>query len=108
VVQADGGHIQPLFGIGLERDLPGTTMFHLAGYRGIVRCAWATRRRSIFSMTYGNGVGRGAHDLSACCTARGQLNSSGWKPGEQALKTYDQPDAGIVEQHWRACAPHPR
>ncbi len=29
-----GEHIQPLYGIGLERDIPEHTVEHLAGYRG--------------------------------------------------------------------------
>ena len=34
VGQSAGGHIQPLYGIGLEADLKESTVDHLSGYRG--------------------------------------------------------------------------
>uniref|UniRef100_UPI00058D60E6 glycoside hydrolase family 15 protein n=1 Tax=Melaminivora alkalimesophila TaxID=1165852 RepID=UPI00058D60E6 len=35
VVKAGEGHIQPLYGIGLEHELPESIMEHLGGYRGM-------------------------------------------------------------------------
>ena len=35
VRDADGGHIQPLYGIGLEKALPERELTHLRGYRGM-------------------------------------------------------------------------
>ena len=50
VVQADGGHIQPLFGIGLELELPEAVHDAPGAATGAWgRCASATRRRSISS-----------------------------------------------------------
>ena len=34
VARSKGGHIQPLYGIGLEEQLPESTLDHLPGYRG--------------------------------------------------------------------------
>ncbi|HEX8536468.1 MAG TPA: glycoside hydrolase family 15 protein, partial [Cystobacter sp.] len=35
VVRSGGGHIQPLYGIGQEQDLPESILEHLPGYRGM-------------------------------------------------------------------------
>ena len=51
VRSSEDGHVQPLYGIGLERQLSESIVPHLAGYRGMGRCGSATRRTSISSTT---------------------------------------------------------
>ena len=81
VVEGGDGHIQPLYGIGLEKDLPESFVPQLAGYRAWARCALATRRPSIFSTTC-TATSCWARPrpfmTTACCTARAWPNSSGW------------------------------
>jgi GH15 family glucan-1,4-alpha-glucosidase len=52
VVRSRGGHIQPLYGIGQEEQLARGHPGPFAGLpRHGARCAWATRHKSISSMT---------------------------------------------------------
>ena len=106
VVQAKGGHIQPLFGIGLELNLPESTMDHLAGYRGMGPVRVGNQAQEHFQHdVYGNvvlGAAQAFHDHRL-------LNRGGLaefnkleEVGEQALQTYDKPDAGMWELRTRA------
>ena len=106
VVQSRGGHIQPLFGIGLERELPESKMDHLAGYRGMGPVRVGNQAQEHFQHdVYGNvvlGAAQAFHDHRLL--HRGgiaefkQLEAV----GEQAIRNYDQPDAGMWELRTRA------
>jgi GH15 family glucan-1,4-alpha-glucosidase len=51
VVRSRGGHIQPLYGIGQEEQLPEASWTTCRATAAWGRCAWATRRKSISSTT---------------------------------------------------------
>ncbi|MES2415220.1 MAG: glycoside hydrolase family 15 protein [Pseudomonadota bacterium] len=106
VVQAKGGHIQPLFGIGLERELPESMMTHLAGYRGMGPVRVGNQAQEHFQHdVYGNvvlGAAQAFHDHRLL--HRGGLAEFKRleEVGEQAIVTYDKPDAGMWELRTRA------
>ena len=106
VVDANGGHIQPLYGIGLERNLPESTMDHLAGYRGMGPVRVGNQAQEHFQHdVYGNvilGAAQAFHD-------RRLLHRAGLAEfrqleavGERAAATYDKADAGMWELRTRA------
>ena len=106
VVQANGGHIQPLFGIGLERDLPESIMTHLAGYRGMGPVRVGNQAQEHFQHdVYGNvvlGAAQAFHDQRLLHRAGAAEFAQLEAVGEQAVKTYDKPDAGMWELRTRA------
>ena len=106
VVQADGGHIQPLFGIGLERDLPESIMTHLSGYRGMGPVRVGNQAQEHFQHdVYGNvvlGAAQAFHDQRLLHRAGAAEFARLEAVGEQAIKTYDKPDAGMWELRTRA------
>ncbi|MFW5329802.1 glycoside hydrolase family 15 protein [Hydrogenophaga sp. ZJX-1] len=106
VVGSNGGHVQPLFGIGLERDLPERTCKHLPGYRGMGPVRVGNQAHEHFQHdVYGNivlGAAQAFHD-------RRLLNPAGLAEfkqleavGEKAVLIFDQPDAGMWELRTRA------
>ena len=106
VTQAKGGHIQPLYGIGLERELPESTMDHLAGYRGMGPVRAGNQAQEHFQHdVYGNvvlGAAQSFHDHRLLHRA-GLVEFKHLEAvGEQALQTYDKPDAGMWELRTRA------
>ena len=106
VVQADGGHIQPLFGIGLERDLPEAVYPHLGGYRGMGPVRVGNQAQEHFQHdVYGNvvlGAAQAFHDQRLLHRAGAAEFLRLEAVGEQALRCYDQPDAGMWELRTRA------
>ncbi len=105
VVQADGGHIQPLFGIGLERELPESVYEHLGGYRNMGPVRVGNQAQEHFQHdVYGNvvlGAAQAFHDhrlLHRAGTAEFMRLES---VGEQAVHSYDKPDAGMWELRTR-------
>lgn len=106
VVQADGGHIQPLFGIGLERDLPESVYPHLGGYRGMGPVRVGNQAQEHFQHdVYGNvvlGAAQAFHDQRLLHRAGVAEFLRLEAVGEQALQLYDQPDAGMWELRTRA------
>ena len=106
VVQANGGHIQPLFGIGLERDLPESMMTHLAGFRGMGPVRVGNQAQEHFQHdVYGNvvlGAAQAFHDHRLLHRAGLAEFKRLEDVGEQAARTYDQPDAGMWELRTRA------
>jgi GH15 family glucan-1,4-alpha-glucosidase len=106
VVQAQGGHIQPLYGIGLEREMPESIMAHLSGYRGMGPVRVGNQAQEHFQHdVYGNvvlGAAQAFHD----CRLLHQPGLAEFhqleQVGEQALRTYDKPDAGMWELRTRA------
>jgi len=100
------GHVQPLFGVGLERDLPERTLTTLPGYRGMGPVRVGNQAHEHFQHdVYGNIVLASAqafHD-------RRLLHQPGLDEfqrleaiGEHAVRVFDQPDAGMWELRTRA------
>ncbi|HYW56157.1 MAG TPA: glycoside hydrolase family 15 protein [Polaromonas sp.] len=106
VVQAGGGHIQPLYGIGLERDLPEAIYEHLGGYRNMGPVRVGNQAQEHFQHdVYGNvvlGAAQSFHDKRLLHQA-GQAEFARLEAvGEQAVRNYDKPDAGMWELRTRA------
>jgi len=106
VVRSRGGHIQPLYGIGQEDQLPETILEHLPGYRGMGPVRIGNQAAEHFQHdVYGNivlGAAQAFHDhrlfRRAGRTEFGDLEAV----GEQAFRLYSQPDAGMWELRTRA------
>lgn len=106
VVQAGGGHIQPLYGIGLERELPEATYGHLGGYRNMGPVRVGNQAQEHFQHdVYGNvvlGAAQAFHDHRLLHRAGEAEFLRLEAVGEQAVRNYDQPDAGMWELRTRA------
>ena len=106
VVAAKGEHIQPLYGIGLERELPESTMPHLAGYRGMGPVRVGNQAQEHFQHdVYGNivlGSAQAFHDHRLLHRAGVAEFTQLEAVGEQAVRVYGQPDAGMWELRTRA------
>jgi len=106
VIGANGGHVQPLFGIGLERDLPERICKHLPGYRGMGPVRVGNQAHEHFQHdVYGNivlGAAQAFHDRRLLHPAGlaefKQLEAA----GEKAVLIFDQPDAGMWELRTRS------
>ncbi len=106
VVQTKGGHIQPLYGIGLEREMPESVLDHLSGYRGMgpVRIGNQAQEH-VQHDVYGNvvlGAAQAFHDHRLLHRAGLAEFKRLEDVGEQAVRTYDKPDAGMWELRTRA------
>ncbi|MCW7540586.1 glycoside hydrolase family 15 protein [Aquabacterium sp. A7-Y] len=106
VSDAAGGHIKPLFGIALERELPESFVEHLPGYRGMGPVRVGNQAHEHFQHdVYGNvilGAAQAFHDkrlLRPAGLAEFKLLE---QVGEQAFRVHDQPDAGMWELRTRA------
>jgi GH15 family glucan-1,4-alpha-glucosidase len=103
---ADGGHVQPLYGIGLEAALPESEVTGIRGYRGMGPVRVGNQAHEHFQHdVYGSvvlGAAQSFHDLRLF--RRGDLAdfASLEAMGEQAWRLHDQPDAGIWELRTRA------
>lgn len=100
------GHIQPLYGIDLERELPETILTHLAGYRGMGPVRIGNQAHEHFQHdVYGNivlGAAQAFHD-HRLLHRPGQAEFARLeKVGEQAVSVYGQPDAGMWELRSRS------
>ncbi|MFC6279637.1 MULTISPECIES: glycoside hydrolase family 15 protein [Polaromonas] len=106
VLQARGSHIQPLYGIGLERELPESTLDHLSGYRGMGPVRVGNQAQEHFQHdVYGNvvlGAAQAFHDHRLLHRASHAEFKQLETVGEQAVLAYDQPDAGMWELRTRA------
>jgi len=106
VVQSKGGHIQPLYGIGLERELPESIMVHLGGYRGMGPVRVGNQAQEHFQHdVYGNvllGAAQSFHDHRLLHRAGIAEFKRLEDVGEQAVRNYDKPDAGMWELRTRA------
>jgi GH15 family glucan-1,4-alpha-glucosidase len=106
VVRSRGGHIQPLYGIGQEEQLPEAILGHLPGYRNHAPVRVGNQAQEHFQHdVYGNivlGASQAFHDQRLFRRAGkaefGHLEAV----GEQAFRVYDQPDAGMWELRTRA------
>ena len=106
VVRSRGGHIQPLYGIGQEEQLPEAILDHLPGYRGMgpVRVgnqAFEHHQHDV----YGNivlGAAQAFHDRRLLRRAGPGDFRLLERVGERAFELHDQPDAGRWELRTRA------
>jgi hypothetical protein len=109
VASSKGGHIQPLYGIGLEEHLPESTLDHLPGYRGHKPVRVGNQAQEHFQHdVYGNVVLGAAQAF----LDHRLLNRAGVAEfamleavGEQAFRVHDQPDAGMWELRTRVRPP---
>jgi GH15 family glucan-1,4-alpha-glucosidase len=106
VADARGGHIQPLYGIGLEKQLPEQACTHLPGYRsdGPVRVGNQAQQHLQHDV-YGNivlGAAQAFHDRRLLHPAGMSEFESLEQVGEQAVRVFGQPDAGMWELRTRA------
>ncbi|MGQ2922524.1 MAG: glycoside hydrolase family 15 protein [Hydrogenophaga sp.] len=106
VMGARGGHIQPLHGIGLERELPESICDTLPGYRGMGPVRVGNQAQEHFQHdVYGNVVLAAAqafHDQRLLHRAGRAEFEQLEAVGERAASIYDQPDAGMWELRTRA------
>ena len=106
VVGAGGGHVQPLHGIGLERELPERICDTLPGYRGMGPVRVGNQAQEHFQHdVYGNIVLAAAqafHDRRLLHPAGLAEFERLEEVGEQAVRIHDQPDAGMWELRTRA------
>ncbi|WP_119155529.1 glycoside hydrolase family 15 protein [Caldimonas tepidiphila] len=106
VSQADGGHVQPLYGIGLEKELTERIVPHWSGYRGMGPVRVGNQACEHFQHdVYGNivlGAAQAFHDKRLLRPAGRAEFEALQLVGEQALRVFDQPDAGMWELRTRA------
>jgi len=106
VARAKGGHIQPLYGIGLEEQLPESIVEHLPGYRHHAPVRVGNQAQEHFQHdVYGNivlGAAQAFFDQRlfrrAGLAEFRQLEAV----GEQAFRVHAEPDAGMWELRTRA------
>jgi GH15 family glucan-1,4-alpha-glucosidase len=106
VMQSQDGHIQPLYGIGLERELPESVLDHISGYRGMGPVRVGNQAQEHFQHdVYGNvvlGAAQAFHDhrlLHRGGPAEYRVLET---VGEQAVRVFGTPDAGMWELRTRA------
>ena len=106
VVRSRGGHIQPLYGVGQEDQLPEAILEHLPGYRGMGPVRVGNQAAEHFQHdVYGNiilGAAQAFHDHRLLKRAGRTEFASLEAVGEQAFKVYTQPDAGMWELRTRS------
>ena len=106
VVRSHGGHIQPLYGIGQEDQLPESILAHLPGYRGMGPVRVGNQAAEHFQYdVYGNivlGAAQAFHDQRLFRRAGPAEFNFLEAVGEQAFRVHDQPDAGMWELRTRA------
>lgn len=101
-----GGHIQPLYGVGLESELVESTLDVPTGYRGMgpVRVGNQAYEHDQHDV-YGNivlGASQAFHDHRLFRRAGIEEFELLEGVGDQAWKLHDQPDAGMWELRTRA------
>ncbi|MEL6297007.1 MAG: glycoside hydrolase family 15 protein [Pseudomonadota bacterium] len=106
IIDADGGHIQPVFGIGREQELTENFAQSLNGYRGMgpVRIGNQAHEHLQYDV-YGNVILGAAQAF----IDQRMFNPAGLNEfhrlesvGDRAFALYDQPDAGMWELRSRA------
>ena len=105
VVEGGDGHIQPLYGIGLEKDLPERFVPQLAGYRGMGPVRGQPGGRAFQHDVYGNivlGAAQAFHDHRLLHRAGLAEFKRLEQVGDNAVRVYGQPDAGMWELRTRA------
>ncbi len=103
---AAGGHVQPLFGLGLERELPEREIASLGGYRGMGPVRVGNQAHTHLQHdVYGNivlGAAQAFHDRRLFRPGNIDDFRLLESMGEQAYRLHDQPDAGMWELRTRA------
>ena len=106
VMEATTGHVQPLFGIGLESQLPESFVPHLQGYRGMGPVRVGNQAAEHFQYdVYGNivlGAAQAFHDERLMRMGGRAEFRYLERMGDQAVRVYGQPDAGMWELRTRA------
>jgi GH15 family glucan-1,4-alpha-glucosidase len=106
VADANGAHIQPVLGIGLEKALIETHATALQGYRGMGPVRVGNQAHEHYQHdTYGNiilGAAPAFFDKRLYMQADEQAFRMLEPLGEQSWALHDQPDAGIWELRTRA------
>jgi GH15 family glucan-1,4-alpha-glucosidase len=107
VVRASrGGHVQPLYGVGLEARLPERIVTTLPGYRGMGPVRVGNQAHEHFQHdVYGNivlGAAQAFHDHRLFRRADAADFAALEAMGERAWALHDQPDAGMWELRTRA------
>ena len=101
VDQADGGHIQPVYGVGMEADLAERQVTTLAGYRGMgpVRVgnqAHEHLQHDVYGQVILSNV-QAFFDQRLLRPATPDDFAALERVGERAFALHDQPDAGLWE-----------
>lgn len=103
---AQGGHVQPLYGIGREEALPERMLEHLPGFRGMGPVRVGNQAYEHFQHdVYGNivlGSSQAFHDKRLFRRADADDFAALEAMGEQAWRLHDQPDAGMWELRTRS------
>ncbi len=106
VAKAADGHIQPLYGIGLEQELPEVIVPHMAGYRGMGPVRVGNQAAEHFQHdVYGNivlGAAQSFHDKRLLHPGGNAEFARLEQIGTMAVQVYGQPDAGMWELRTRA------
>ena len=106
VANAKEGHIQPVYGIGMEERLIERIEPALEGYRGMGPVRIGNQAYEHFQHdTYGNiilGAAQAFFDRRLIMTVGAEEFRRLETLGEQAFKLHDQPDAGLWELRTRA------
>ncbi len=103
---ATDGHVQPLYGVGLEQALPESVIAHATGYRGMgpVRVGNQAHEHLQHDV-YGSivlGAAQGFLDHRLFRRGHAADFAALEVMGEQAWRLHDKPDAGIWELRSRA------
>ncbi|MBB2484185.1 glycoside hydrolase family 15 protein [Mitsuaria sp. WAJ17] len=103
---ARDNHVQPLYGLGLEADLPESVVEGVCGYRGMGPVRIGNQACEHFQHdVYGSvvlGAAQAFHDLRLFRQADAKDFEALESMGEQAWLLHEQPDAGIWELRTRA------
>ena len=106
VVRSKGGHIQPLYGIGLEEGLSESILEHLPGYRQHAPVRVGNQAQEHFQHdVYGNiilGASQAFFDQRLFHRAGVNEFHALEAVGEQAYRVHAEPDAGMWELRTRA------
>ena len=106
VADADGNHLQPVLGIGLEKQLTETTSDSLSGYRGMGPVRIGNQAHEHFQHdVYGNvilGAAQTFYDRRLIMTAGLEDFHRLEAAGEQAFRLHNEPDAGMWELRSKA------
>jgi GH15 family glucan-1,4-alpha-glucosidase len=100
------GHVQPLYGVGLESQLPEAVVAGMRGYRGMGPVRVGNQAHEHFQHdVYGSivlGATQGFFDHRLFRRGDAADFAALEAMGEQAWRLHDQPDAGIWELRTRA------
>lgn len=106
VSSANGGHIQPVYGVGLEKTLSERIVTSLPGYRGMGPVRVGNQAFEHFQHdSYGNvllGAAQAFLDRRLISPPSAAAFEILERAGEQAVRLHDKPDAGMWELRFSA------